>query len=143
MGSSVKKMMSLWIVFFLAAAVMGGISNEKKKKAFDKMDLNGDGMLTLDELQKFLTKMFYNADVNKNGEIDWEEFIQIHSVFRSGLTKKQLVARFNYEDLDGNKKVTLSELMQVAKRDFAQAALSRDGKVTFDEFKKFKPSYLN
>merc|ERR1712126_786122 len=142
MGSSVKKMMSLWIVFFLAAAVMGGISNEKKKKAFDKMDLNGDGMLTLDELQKFLTKMFYAADVNKNGEIDWEEYIQIHSVFGSGLKKKQLEARFNYLDLDGNKKITLSELIEVAKRDFAQGDLNRDGKITLDEFMEFKPSYL-
>merc|ERR1719167_1113015 len=87
--------------------------------------------------------MFYAADVNKNDEIDWEEFIRIHSVFRSGLNKKQLEDRFNYEDLDGNKKITLSELMEVAKRDFAQADLNRDGKVTLDEFMKFKPSYLN
>merc|ERR1719167_1021429 len=126
-------MMSTWIVFFLAAAVMGGDGNGNKEKEFKALDQNRDNKLTLDELKKSLTQMFKSEDNNKNDEIDLDEFLQFQ--LKSESEKSQLEKNFAEYDLDGNKVITLSEMMDTVNRDFVQVDFNGDGNITFDEFK--------
>merc|ERR1719167_27217 len=126
-------MMSTWLLFFLAAAVMGGDGNGNKEKEFKALDQNGDNKLTLDELKKSLTQMFKSADINKNDEIDLDEFLQFQRESES--EKSKLEKNFAEYDLDGNKVITLSEMMDTVNRDFVQVDFNGDGNITFDEFK--------
>jgi len=44
------------------------------KKGFEKLDLNSDGVITLNEAKSKMTKHFSRFDLDKNGEITKAEF---------------------------------------------------------------------
>jgi len=102
------------------------ISKEEKlrlRKIFKSLDANGDGTLSLFELQEGYCKhmgnilapgeievLFEKADTNKDGSLSWEEFLVI-SVNRDSLASKEnLKAAFTVFDKDGSGKIDASEI---------------------------------
>ena len=87
------------------------------------MDMNGDGQLTIEELQaglkniqgiKINEKDLINAmkvmDANQNGLIDYSEFIAACMQSYNYLQDAQLRAAFAYFDKDGSGAITKEEL---------------------------------
>jgi len=91
------------------------LANKKDKanllKTFKQLDLNGDGLLSKDELVKgynnvFMSQMtdgevekiFDRIDVNKNGSIDYSEFIAASLDRDKMLSKDRLSKVFNIFD---------------------------------------------
>ena len=131
---------------------------------FLEIDLNNDGKLEKNELEKALVKynnltedqakkrtntIFLNIDTDNNGFIESEEFIRAcinPNIFTS---QKYLLAAFNYFDDDKNGTISISEVeqkfLQSAKNKnentkiqlrkmFDQIDINKDGQITLDEF---------
>lgn len=95
------------------------------REAFSKFDKNGDGKLTIDELKEGVRlikgcqlteadiEMAMNVmDSNKNGYIDYTEFIAACLQSYNYLKENHLKTAFSYFDKDGSGSISLEELKQ-------------------------------
>jgi len=91
------------------------------KAKFERLDVNGDGMLTFAELQQGLAgtsatelqELWQSIDVDQSGAIDYSEFLAAtmdHSIF---LQEEKLWAAFTTFDKDGSGKISAEELKAV------------------------------
>ena len=94
-------------------------------KLFNKIDKNGDGKITKEELfsgfqelrkkseeelKKEVETVFANIDTDHNGYIEYEEFIRAAIDKEYFLNEKFLRFAFNYFDRDHNGNITLEEV---------------------------------
>ena len=131
------------------------------EKAFRVIDENGDGHLIKDELVKGFTKLFRKSpeeskrevdnifklvDADKNGVIQYEEFI------RACISKEELVNQsnlrfaFNFFDRDQSGTISLDEIkdvfcgsninieIKVLEKIISEVDLDKDGQISFEEF---------
>jgi len=110
------------------------LKQQDYKMAFKLLDKDGDGTLTITELQEVFTnlnfkfterqlkKMVATIDKDGDGQIDLDEFMlmmkkRVHSQ-KSNYSlsyEDELKAAFNVFDKDGNGKITASELAETMK----------------------------
>ena len=98
------------------------------ERAFRKIDLNGDGKLTKEELvdgfvqffgknkdaaKEEVNTIFRNVDNDNNGYIEYEEFIRACIDKEKLLDDNYLKLAFNFFDADGSGQITLKELKEV------------------------------
>lgn len=132
-------------------------------KLFNKIDYNGDGKVTRQELlrgfrdywfiqsntlEDDVNKIFMNIDDDYNGYIECEEFVRggiDKSIF---LTDEILKFAFRFFDKDGSGEITPDEIKNVffsnldndsvvdrqLKKIFNEVDFNDDGKISFDEF---------
>jgi calcium-dependent protein kinase len=126
---------------------------------FTKIDRNGDGQLTIEELTaglkdipeikidiKDLTKAMEVIDSNQNGLIDYTEFIAACMHSKSYLKDNHLRSAFAYFDKDNGGTISRDELRQcLTSEDFTMTEeqindmllgvdANDDGEVDYDEF---------
>ena len=51
---------------------------ERKARRFEKMDSDGDEVVTREEFTEFETKVFGEADSNGDGKLSEKEFVEYH-----------------------------------------------------------------
>lgn len=132
---------------------------ENLRKAFIKIDVNGDGVLTKEELVEGVSKVpecnikeedwdlaIQLMDTNNNGCIDYTEFIAGCMQSYVYLKENNLKHAFEYFDRDGNGTITLEELKESLSSDdllLDEAELERiiseidkndDGMIDYKEF---------
>lgn len=129
------------------------------RKAFMDFDENGDGRLTKEELYKGLTRIMTPGeardevnrimeiiDVDKNGYIEYEEFLRASLNMSKVLTEQNLQVAFNMFDKDRSGKITTDEIRDVLgkeakisdnvwKQIVHEIDGNGDGEVSFNEFK--------
>jgi Ca2+-binding EF-hand superfamily protein len=88
---------------------------------FDNTDTNGDGQITLTELDSHIILIFAKGDKNQDGYLDINEI----GTSTSGY------------DANGDKKITVKELMEEAHRRFKAADLDNDKVLVAQEVVKF------
>jgi len=139
------------------------------KERFDSYDLNGDGMITAKELgtmerslgmtptEKHLDDEVNTVDTNKNGGIDYDEFISVMARKKEEDLKKEeakYTKAFNAFDEDENGfidedelKYAMNDLLHKNKTDkeikdmFIEADVDKDGQIDFPEFVKMARDY--
>jgi len=120
-------------------------------ETFKKMDKNGDGSITMDEMKEALTnkdikisqeevsKLIKMADINGDGVLSYEE-LKLTCVQRKLIAKEERIwAAFCKLDVDGDGKITTKEIQQVLGTEDAKALIDEvdkngDGEVDYDEF---------
>lgn len=127
------------------------------KELFMSMDLNGDGTLSLQEIEEGLKgkenavqlmEMMKAADTDESGEIDYTEFITATIDRNIYMNKKYLKQAFDGFDADGSGKIDKEEMKallgghgidNIVPIEAIAAALAEidrdgDGEIDFDEF---------
>jgi len=134
------------------------------REQFHRMDLNGDGKLTLSELQKAFSTisganrgmadidaMFHQIDVDNSGEIGYTEFLAAMIEGKTYNDEESCWEAFRIFDRDGDGSITIDELQAMLKDNaevadkmgsrteevaqlFREADANNDGVITFDEF---------
>ncbi|CDW88681.1 protein kinase domain containing protein [Stylonychia lemnae] len=127
-------------------------------KSFDK---NNDGVLSKEELINGYNLLYGSldrailevesilaqVDINKNGTIDYSEFLSATMQSTELLTNDKLQAAFNLFDIDQNGRITIEEIKSMlggdlleVSNDFWESLLGEgdyngDGEISFEEFK--------
>ncbi|VBB34230.1 unnamed protein product, partial [Acanthocheilonema viteae] len=131
----------------------GELKEEDLRGIFKEFDLNGDGYIQKDELNAVMVKMgqrptddelnamFNAADKDKDGNIDFDEFLSIAHANPLSLSLK---AVFEELDVDGDGCITRSELRTAFQRMghnltdndikaiYNQVDINKDGRINFD-----------
>jgi len=151
-GSFIKKMGLMFI-----ASRLDENEIDKLKQIFSGFDKGKDGQISFEELQKGLLeiksshlneeelkKKFNSIDVDKNGKIDYTEFIAATMEEANYNRKERLLEAFQNFDKDGNGQISKSELLETLKAGKCQEkevekfikAVDKDGngKISFEEF---------
>ena len=96
---------------------------EELRVTFYQLDQDGDGRLSREELLTGYEKtalalvnvdeVIRNCDTDKNGLIDYSEFLTATIDWQSKLTKSIVESAFKAFDMDGNGSITKEELKEV------------------------------
>merc|ERR1711936_687792 len=138
----------------------GNLANIDLKEAFEMFDADDDGEITLEELQKIMNihgffhsdqemaAMIENVDKNRNGTVDFEEFLEMMVNINESLADHySVVAKaFQVFDMNGDGLITAEEIRETMRllgesvseddiREMVVAADSNgDGLIDFSEF---------
>merc|ERR1712025_1287865 len=135
--------------------------NVELKEAFKLFDMDGDGMITKDELRKLVEKVGGNmtegeaqglirqADKDGDDGIDFSEFAKLWAAIKGeGEDEKEIRAEFCKLDTDSSGYITNEEMISVisdcdhftgdkmeeAKKCVAELDVDKDGRVSYPEF---------
>jgi len=136
---------------------MAGASDAELKEAFKLFDIDGDGVITIDELKSLVSKVGGDmseaeakalidvADKDGNMGIDFSEFAKLWESLH-GEGEAQIRKDFAKLDTDNSGFITKEEMMSVIAADFAgdkmeeakkaldKLDVDKDGKVSYPEF---------
>jgi calcium-dependent protein kinase len=145
------------------------LSKEEKNELlelFQSFDKNGDGVLTKEEIYegyksilgeveatKEVDRIMSEMDLDKNGSIDYNEFVMAATNRQKVLNKEKLEATFKMFDKDGNGSISLEEIRSIIGNNFSdQKALESiinevdsngDGEISLSEFKEIMTKLLS
>merc|ERR1712088_1243123 len=114
--------------------------NVELKEAFKLFDMDGDGMITKDELRKLVEKvggsmtegeargLVHQADKDGNEGIDFSEFVKLDTDSSGFITKEEMMNIItDCDHFTGDK-------MDEAKKCVAELDVDQDGRVSYPEF---------
>lgn len=135
-------------------------------RAFQSLDKNNDGKLSKEELIEGFTetmgqtaaelevqRILSTADLDKNGTIDYSEFISATIDKRKLLSKERLKAAFQLFDRDDNGYISSAELKQVLDQGkkfdenvwsnmIKEVDFNGDGEISYQEFERMMEQLL-
>merc|ERR1711936_240609 len=137
---------------------MAVASEAELREAFKLFDIDGDGVITADELKGLITQiggtmsegdakaMIHAADKDGNMKIDFSEFAKLWEALR-GSGEESIREEFSKLDTDKSGFITKDEMMAViskagfvgdkmgeAEKCIAELDVDKDGKVSYPEF---------
>lgn len=150
------------------------VSKEEKKdllELFKQWDLNGDGVLTRDEIMKGYKNTYNNTvkeediddmiksvDLDGNGSIDYNEFLNFATQKDKILNQNNLKLAFQSFDSDGNGTLSYDEIEKIFKKGnknwgaeekkmleklLNDADKNGDGEISFSEFQLIMKNFFN
>jgi Ca2+-binding EF-hand superfamily protein len=128
-----RKRASAALAFVIALGIAGGIggavaqqvNEETIRMAFADADVNGDGVLNLDEYVGHVIYVFKRIDVNRDGYITFEEAIAYSPVHN--------VATMKAMDRNGDGRLSVGEVAGAKVIDFFEMDTNHDGVITVEE----------
>ena len=140
-----KLIVTLMVAGALAVPAMAsaqGIGHgfgQRSGEWFARMDANGDGVVSSEEIARFSEQRFASADADKDGNVTADEF----KAARMKRREQRMERRFSELDRNGDKTVTREEFtagaaaraVLHASRRFKRMDADGDGAVSYDEMK--------
>lgn len=160
-----RKFEQATISFIINQLISKDERNELQKQ-FQEWDVNGDGVLSKEEIVEGYKKtygtvdldeidnMIKSVDLDGNGVIDYNEFLNCTMNRDKIMSKANLEYAFKTFDKDGSGAISIDEIMlifnktssEVDKEEFAQilkqADENGDGEIEFEEFKKIMNDFF-
>lgn len=107
-----------------------------RKSPIAQFDTNGDGQVTLPELEIARARLFAWADTDKSGTLDRGEFLQIEQGRASGRGGKRPVEKFENSDENFDDRVSRTEFGKGARRMMHAMDQNGDFKLDQSDFKR-------
>jgi len=119
------------------------------KDSFNKLDKDGNGLISKDELaagleghsQKAIETLIKMADMDGDGNLSWHELLLAATQRKLRATEERLFKAFQQFDKDGDGTITKTEIAQVLQIDETEAAglvaeidKNGDGMIDYQEF---------
>lgn len=122
------------------------------REIFQKIDINNDGTITMDEFKKgfsylndeILEDIFRSIDTDKSNAINYTEFLASTIDQRIYFQEDKLISAFGLFDKNGNGKISkneMKEILNVTQEDehkieeiFKSIDINDDGEIDFNEF---------
>eukprot|EP00607_Mallomonas_marina_P009108 CAMPEP_0182422596 /NCGR_PEP_ID=MMETSP1167-20130531/8317_1 /TAXON_ID=2988 /ORGANISM="Mallomonas Sp, Strain CCMP3275" /LENGTH=532 /DNA_ID=CAMNT_0024600777 /DNA_START=211 /DNA_END=1809 /DNA_ORIENTATION=- len=126
---------------------------EHLKAAFQRIDINGDGDVSLAELEQAMEaqgdgrlceemqQIMTGIDIDHNNKIDYKEFLAATMDSNYFIREENIKRAFDFFDTDRSGSITLTELTAVlgntanAKEILSELDINKDGVVSYEEFK--------
>ena len=145
---------------FITSRMLTKEYEKELSDAFRAIDKNGDGKLSreelleayknqmpLEEAERTVESVLSRVDADRNGFIDYSEFVLASADYQTLLSQNNLQAAFDMFDKDGSGKISSAELKQMLDANsevsegvwtalVQQADLDGDGEIEFKEFSK-------
>ena len=143
------------------------LSKEEKNdllELFQQFDTNGDGVLSKEEIlngyktlmpfedaEKEVERIMNEVDIDKNGTIDYNEFVLATINKQKLLNKEKLEATFKMFDKDGNGTISADEIKSVLGKAVNEKILddmikevdmNNDGEISLIEFKEMMLKFI-
>lgn len=167
--STYKLQQAIWLFF------VSNLTKEEERESltstFKALDLNADGLLSKEELlEYFMVKygegsekrskrevdaLFEAVDIDRNGFIDYSEFVSASLDRQNLLTDTRLKDAFNLFDLNGDGVLSLEEIKKVFNRGkftqlseeqwknmISEVDKNSDLNIDFEEFKEMMSKFL-
>lgn len=96
-------------------------------RGFDRMDVNGDGKLTADEMSEMHAKLIEDADADGDGAVTRDEMKAFHDAKRAEFREK------HNPDANGDGVVDRTEYIDAAQKRFDKKDKNGDGVLSEDE----------
>jgi Ca2+-binding EF-hand superfamily protein len=122
-----RTLIMLSAVATLAGASLASAQPNGGAKRFEKLDANGDGVVTLQEMEAGALARFAKADANKDGKVTAEE--------RRAAFEAHKRERFAKRDANGNGLLERSEVERMPEKWFAKLDANGDGALSQDELR--------
>ncbi|CAM9203843.1 unnamed protein product [Ectocarpus sp. 12 AP-2014] len=143
-GANALKKIALNVI----AEDVGDADEGHLRKVFNSLDLNGDGEITVDELQQVIASegmVGMQAEVlellnSMDKKLDYRNFLAATMEKRIFLRRENLRKAFEHFDLQGTGSINKTDLMEaLGSEDCARTMLEdidmdHDGQISFDEF---------
>ena len=158
---SYNQLKKIILTYFCTRLQDSKIINEAEM--FEFLDKNNDGVLDLDELKanvnltsKDFTKIYEAIDADKNGVIDYTEWLAAAKDWSGGITPSMIKDAFNVFDLNSDGEIVWEDLRDVLNSDqehdgevskmwkqmLADVDSDKDGKIKVDDFMQLFESKL-
>lgn len=114
-----------------------------QRPSFAELDANGDGALTIEEMDAHRQARFAKADADGNGELSIEELTAAANARMQGKIADRSARMMDQLDTDKNGTLSMAELEARGRgkgmdRMFNHLDADEDGSVTAEEFSAFK-----
>lgn len=119
-------MMKAATLTFIGSQILSKEEREELARVFKKLDKNGDGMLSKEEIKegyivhfgklisdKEVDTMFDAVDTDQSGYIDYTEFVVASANEKALMTNERLALAFKMFDKDGSGMITPAEIRAV------------------------------
>lgn len=132
----------------LSTSAMAAPPSDRGERQIQRLDTNGDGVVSLDEFKFPGTRMLKRADLNGDGSVTLQEMHQHHAQRmaerqarmnqRMADQQTRMDAMFKSMDTNGDGAVTAAEAQAAA---FKRMDKNGDGVISADEFDQFRPQH--
>lgn len=143
---------------YIGSQLISKSEKEKLGSVFKKLDKNGDGKLSREEIlegyethfgrllnEDELDQLFNDVDTDKSGFIDYSEFIVASMSSKKNMSEEKLTAAFKMFDTDGSGTISKEELKAVLSSShqigdetiehiLTEVDKDASGEIEFDEF---------
>lgn len=147
------------IYTFIVSQILDSSHFDKLREVFMNIDKNGDGFLSSDEINKAIDsfdfrvspeEIFKQCDTDKNGFINYSEFLTATVNQQQAYSKGNLKNAFKRFDKNDDGNIDLQELKEslgasqsdsIVKKMLDEADTNKDGMIDFEEFVQHMSRY--
>lgn len=131
-----KRFVPLFALAMLAGPfAWAGHGGHGGDRHFDKMDTNGDGLISAAEHAAGATAKFAKMDLDGSGTTDADEIVAAHEQMRKDREAEMAAEKVRKLDANGDGVVSSAEFGGAMQARFANADADKDGNLSKDEMK--------